>query len=53
MDIEQTIEELKEEILTCWEMDFLESVEEQFESIGSLSQKQQDKLHEIYMDKRR
>ena len=37
--------------LTKWEQDFVESVKEQFEKKGSLSEKQQEILERIYADK--
>jgi hypothetical protein len=37
--------------LTSWELDFLESITEQFERSGSLSDKQFEVLERIYAEK--
>lgn len=37
--------------LTKWEEDFIASITEQFERTGSLSDKQEDILERIYVDK--
>ena len=37
--------------LTTWETDFVESVSEQFESRGSISDKQEEILERIYAEK--
>jgi len=40
-----------EEGLTDWEVEFLESVNRQFEIEGRVTQKQADKLHEIWVQR--
>jgi hypothetical protein len=37
--------------LSKWEMDFMESVSEQFEERGSVSDKQEEIIERIYADK--
>ncbi len=37
--------------LTTWETDFVESISEQFDARGSISDKQQDTLERIYAEK--
>ena len=50
-DIRTMIEEINEiasEICTEWEYDFMESITEQFEERGTLTEKQQEVLGRIY-----
>ena len=37
--------------LTSWELQFMESITEQFDSSGSLSEKQEELLERIYVEK--
>lgn len=37
--------------LNAWEVQFLESISEQFDLRGSLSEAQEDKLEQIYVEK--
>ena len=50
-DIRTMIEEINdisEKICTEWEYDFMESITEQFDSRGTLTEKQQEILEKIY-----
>lgn len=44
----QEINDVTEEICTEWEYEFMESITEQFETRGSLTEKQEDVLRRIY-----
>ena len=44
----QEINDVAEEICTEWEYEFMESITEQFETRGSLTEKQEDVLRRIY-----
>lgn len=50
-DLKRMIEEINEvaeEICTEWEYEFMESISEQYEERGSLSDKQEEVLERIY-----
>ncbi len=51
--IEQWIESIREDGhgVTKWESDFVDSIAEQVEERGSISEKQQDILERIYCDR--
>lgn len=44
----EEINEIAEKICTPWEYEFVESITEQFEERGSLTEKQEDILHNLY-----
>jgi hypothetical protein len=49
----EEINDIAEKICTEWEYDFMESITEQFEERGSLTEKQEDILNRIYKKAKR
>jgi hypothetical protein len=53
MRFDWIIDGLREDELTEWETEFIESLKERMETVGDLTDKQEDKLEKIFKQRAR